>query len=213
MTSPRFTLHGMFPSGPVYKVALMLTLTGTPFNYTHIDLRAGSHKTEDFLGKNRFGQVPALEDHAKSITLCQSAVILDYLADELGAFTGKDHTERLRAREWQLWGAGPPSIGLYRTRGFKRGFVKFSDTVAESYLQMALTGLSELERLLIGRHWLVGNGPTLADLDIYGIVAYAGEAQIDLTPYPNVRHWMGHVESLKGFKDVQSLLPMQSVSA
>ena len=58
----RYTLHGIFASGPTYKVALMLRLTGTPFDYEHVDLRAGAHKADAFLVKNRYGQVPVLEE-------------------------------------------------------------------------------------------------------------------------------------------------------
>jgi hypothetical protein len=36
----RYTLHGIFASGPTYKVGLMLRLTSQPFNYEHVDLRA-----------------------------------------------------------------------------------------------------------------------------------------------------------------------------
>src|SRR5262245_26543269 len=31
----RFTLHGIWLSGPTYKVALMLSLCGEPFDYVH----------------------------------------------------------------------------------------------------------------------------------------------------------------------------------
>ena len=51
----RFTLHGIFASGPTYKVGLMLNLTGTPYDYEHVDLRSGAHKADAFLAKNRYG--------------------------------------------------------------------------------------------------------------------------------------------------------------
>ncbi len=209
----RYTLNGIFASGPTYKVGLMLRLTGTPFNYEHVDLRAGAHKADAFLIKNRYGQVPVLEDIQTDYCLCQSSVILDYLADETGQFGGKDRGERLRAREWQLWGAGTLTTGIYRTRAAKLGFFKFPEQVAEANLQLALGGLRELNSLLDGRDWLVGKGPTIADIDIYGIAAYSGQAGIDLQPYPNVRKWMARVETLPGFKDVNTCLPQTSVAA
>lgn len=209
----RYTLHGIFASGPTYKVGLMLRLTGTPFNYEHVDLRSGAHKADAFLAKNRYGQVPVLEDHQNDYCLCQSSVILDYLADETGKFGGKDRGERLRAREWQLWGAGTLTTGIYRTRAAKLGFFKFPDQVLEANLQAATGGLKELNGLLDGREWLVGKAATIADIDIYGIAAYAGQAQIDLTAVPHVKRWMGRVEALPGFKGVSDLLPQASVKA
>jgi glutathione S-transferase len=206
----RYTLHGIFASGPTYKVALMLHLTGTAFDYEHVDLRSGAHKADAFLAKNRYGQVPVLDDHEKDMCLCQSSVILDYLADETGQFGGKDRAERLQAREWQLWGAGQLSTGIYRTRALKLGFFNFPEQVAEANVNAATSALKELNGLLENRDWLVGRGATIADLDIYGIVAYAPQAQIDLGAYPHVRRWMGRVEALSGFKNVETALPKES---
>jgi glutathione S-transferase len=203
----------MWPSGPTYKVGLMLRLTNTPHDYEHVDLRAGAHKADAFLAKNRYGQVPVLEDHETDICLCQSSVILDYLAEETGQFGGRDRAERLRAREWQLWGAGQLTTGVYRTRAFKLGFFKFPEQVAEANLQAALGSLKELNGLVHGRDWLVGKGPTIADIDLYGITAYCGQAEIGLDPYPAVRAWMGRVEALPGFRGPLDCLPQASVKA
>ena len=209
----RYTLHGMWPSGPTYKVGLMLRLTSTPHDYEHVDLRSGAHKADAFLAKNRYGQVPVLEDHEQDICLSQSSVILDYLADEAGQFGGKDRGDRLRAREWQFWGAGPLATGIYRTRAVKLGFFKFPADVEAANLQSALGALKELDGLVAGRSWLVGGGTTIADIDIYGIVSYAGQAQIDLQAFGNVRKWMARVEDLSGFKGPQDCLPQASVKA
>jgi glutathione S-transferase len=51
---------------------------------------------------------------------------------------------------------------------------------------------------------------TIADLDIYGVVAFAGEAEIDLAPYAQVTDWMKRIEALPGFKPPKDLLPMES---
>ncbi|WP_156945611.1 glutathione S-transferase family protein [Hyphomonas johnsonii] len=209
----RYTLHGMFASGPTYKVGLMLRLTKTPFDYEHVDLRSGAHKADAFLAKNRYGQVPVLEDDEKDMCLCQSSVILDYLADETGQFGGKDRAERLRAREWQLWGAGQLTTGIYRTRALKLGFFNFNEQVAEANLNAATGALRELNGLLEGRDWLVGAAPTIADIDIYGIAAYSGEAVIDLAAYPHLRRWMGRVEALPGYKGIADCLPKETVAA
>lgn len=209
----RFTLHGVFASGPTYKVGLMLHLTGTKFDYEHVDLRSGAHKSDAFLARNRYGQVPVLEDGDKDECLCQSSVILDYLADETGKFGGANRSARLRAREWQLWGAGTLTTGIYRSRAAKLGFFTFPEQVVESNFQMGLGALKELNTLLGGKDWLVGAGPTIADVDIYGIAAYAPQAGMDLAAYPHVRKWMARVEALPGFKDVNTCLPKQSVKA
>ena len=41
---------------------------------------------------------------------------------------------------------------------------------------------------------------TIADVDIYGVVAVAGEAGIDLAEYPQLKAWAERIEALPGFK-------------
>ena len=67
--------------------------------------------------------------------------------------------------------------------------------------------------MLEGRDWLVGGGVTIADIDIYGVVAYSGQAQIDLAPFAHVRRWMSRVEALPRFKNVDAALPKESTKA
>jgi glutathione S-transferase len=93
------------------------------------------------------------------------------------------------------------------------GFFKFPPDVQAANLQSALGALKELDGLMAGRSWLVGSGVTIADIDIYGIVSYAGQAQIDLQAFGNVRKWMARVEDLSGFKGPQDCLPQASVKA
>lgn len=209
----RYTLHGIWLSGPTYKVGLMLGLTGTPYDYEHVDLRAGAHKADAFLARNRYGQVPVLEDHQADVCLCQSSVILDYLAEETGRFGGRDRSERLRVREWQFWGAGQLSSGIYRTRAAQLGFFSFPEEVRKAHLQAALTSLRELDNLLSGRTWLVGSAPTIADIDLYGIVAYSGQARIELHPFASIHRWMAACEDLEGFRGVTDCLPQNSLKA
>ena len=77
----RYELYGIYLSGPAYKVALMLSLAHEPFDYVHLNLRAGEHKTDAFRAKSKFGQVPLLVDHSNGQNVVQSMVILDYLED------------------------------------------------------------------------------------------------------------------------------------
>jgi hypothetical protein len=58
----RFTLHGLWLSGQTYKVALMRSMCAEAYAYRHVDLRAGRHKTPEFLALNRYGRVPVLRD-------------------------------------------------------------------------------------------------------------------------------------------------------
>ena len=47
--------------------------------------------------------------------------------------------------------------------------------------------------------WLVGNGPTLADLALYAYTHVAHEGGFDLTPYDGIKAWLKQIETLEGY--------------
>jgi glutathione S-transferase len=211
--SARFTLHGMWPSGPSYKIGLFLRLAGIPFNYVHVNLRAGEQRADAYLAKNRFGQVPCLEDHETGLVLCQSSAILEYLTETTGKFLPATPADRARAVEWVFWGWDRLARGIYRTRALKLGFYQAPDDVAAHYRAEGEAGLKDLDRHLAGRDWLAGDAISFADIDLYGIVAYAGQAGFDRAAFPHLDAWAARIEALHGFADAMSLLPQESKAA
>ena len=209
----RFELHGFAYSGPTYKVALMLSLSGEAFDYMHVNMMEGEHKQPHYLAKQRFGQVPLLVDRNNGRQLCQSAAILEYLADTLGQFGGATLDERLQAREWLFWDFDRLASPLYKARVVKAGFRKAAPEVVEDCIGAAKSGLAVLEAHLKGRSWLVGAGVTIADIDLYGVVSYAGDIGIDPADYPALKEWAGRMEVLPGFASARTLLPMESRAA
>jgi glutathione S-transferase len=209
----RFELHGFAFSGPTYKVALMLSLMGEPFDYVHVNMMAGEHKQPPHMSRQRYGQVPLLHDRNNGRHLCQSAAILEYLSDTVAKFGGVTLDERLQAREWLYWDFDRLAAPLYRARGIKLGFRQAAPEVQEDCSANARAGLNVVESHLAGRTWMVGEGMTIADIDIYGVVTFAGEAGIDLAEYPQVKAWATRVEALPGFKAPKAMLAMESRSA
>ena len=204
----RFTLHGFALSGPTYAVGLMLSLCKHPFSYIHINLREGAHKQPDYLVKNRYGQVPCLRDG--QIFLCQSAAILEHLASSLGKFDAKTPMERQRVREWLFWTWDKLAGPILRLRGRARGFRQFGDETRSMYENEAKSAIGVLDHELAKFEWLVGKKPTIADVDVYAILRYAGEAGIDLSMWPKVSNWKKRFEALPGFGTPEQILPLES---
>ncbi|MGO4524076.1 glutathione S-transferase family protein [Microvirga sp. 2MCAF35] len=209
----RFELHGFAFSGPTYKVALALSLLEEPFDYVHVNLMGGEHKQPPHLSRQRYGQVPLLIDRNNGRRLCQSAAILEYLADMTGRFGGANLDERLQVREWLYWDFDRLAGPLYKARVIKIGFRQAPPEVLEDCLAAAKNALNVLDNHLAGRTWLVGEGVSIADIDIYGVVTFSSEAGIDLAAYPQVSAWTDRIEALPGFKSRQELLPMESRAA
>src|SRR3954452_8943762 len=147
----RFELHGIFLSGPTYKVGLMLSLAGEPFDYVHVNLQQGEHRQPPFLSKQRYGQVPLVVDRNNGRQLCQSAAILEYLADTLGIFGGATLDERLQAREWLYWDFDRLAAPIYKARIIKAGTRPASADVLEYFTDAGQAALKVLDRHLAGR--------------------------------------------------------------
>lgn len=191
-----YTLYGNFLSAPSYKAALALSLCGVDFTYRHVDLAKGAHKAPEYLAINRFGQVPALLHDGRAIA--QSDVILLHVADATGKFGGRDADERLRIMETQHWEADRLHGTIGRLRFFTR-FMKQEPPVMDLFRKNSELALAQLDGLLNGRLWLVGDGPTMADVSCYAIAQQAGDVPIPFDPWPNLTAWCGRVEALPGF--------------
>jgi glutathione S-transferase len=205
---PANTLHGFALSGPTYTVALMLNLCHHPYSYIHVNLREGAHKQLDYLVKNRYGQVPCLRDG--HLFLCQSAAILEYLAEALHKFDGKTPAEKHRVREWLFWMWDRLAIPIFRLRQRARGLRQFGDEVKVMYENEARSSLALLDHELARSEWLVGKRATIADVGAYGVVRYANEAGIDISAYARVVEWKRRFEMLPGFATPEQSLPLES---
>jgi glutathione S-transferase len=199
-----YTLYGSFLSSPTYKVGLMLSLCGLPFDYRHIDLAKRQQKSPDFLAINRYGQVPAIAHEGRY--LCQANTILEYIAEQTGRFGGATPDERQRIREWLVWETDRLEPGINRMRFFER-FAKADPAVMDYTRQHAVAGLTVLNDLLADRPFLVADAATIADISIYCIVAYMEEGKFDATDWPAVQGWMGRMAAQPGFMPPYELLP------
>ncbi|MBL0930870.1 MAG: glutathione S-transferase family protein [Alphaproteobacteria bacterium] len=204
--SARLVLYGLQPSTPSGKVALMLAMLGEPYDYRHVDLPGGAHKTPDYAKINRFQQVPALVDGEEVVV--QSNVILQYLAEKFGKFGGKTPAERRRIAEWLAWDLDKlTTLGQVR---FIRRFMKQPDHPALAFVEArARASLEFLDRHLGTSKFVAGMHPTIADIAIFGWIAVAEEAGFDPAHFPNLRDWALRMLKLPGVAHPYALLPTE----
>ena len=199
-----YTLHGVHLSLPSAKVGLMLSLCGLAFDFRSVDMRAGAHKTPEFLGKNRFGQVPVLEHAGHAIA--QSNVILDYLSRVTGRFAAHNDLERLRVAEWLMWEQDRLANGVGLTRGLVR-FGQPHHEVVAFLRQRGERALDTLDRHLGTAKYLAGAAPTIADIAVFPWIATAEEGGFDIARWPNVQAWSQRLMALPGFALPYDLIP------
>jgi len=184
-------------SGHSHRAELFLALLGLEAELVDVDLAAGAHKQTDFLVKNRFGQVPVLEDG--DTVIADSNAILVYLANRYDSSNAWLPLDAVAAAEVQRFlsvaagavASGPAAARLVNVFGAALDH--------QRAIELARNVLGVLDSHLQGRDWLVGENPTIADLANYAYIAHAPEGDVSLESYPNVRAWLGRVEALPGF--------------
>ncbi|MDZ4139348.1 MAG: glutathione S-transferase [Erythrobacter sp.] len=183
-------------SGHAHRARLFLSLIGAPVEIVAVDLAKGEHKSPEHLARNRFGQVPVLEDEGRFIA--DSNAILVYAAKKFGKteWLPEDPLGAARVQRWLSVAAGQIAFGP----GAARLVTIFNaDYRPEEVIARAHAVLAQIEAELEGRDWIAALEPTIADVALYSYIARAPEGNVDLADYVNVRAWLARIEALPGF--------------
>ncbi len=73
-------LYNFLPSGNCYKIRLLLTQLGIPFENIEVNILNGESRTPEFLAKNPNGKIPTLETQSGQF-LAESNAIIFYLSE------------------------------------------------------------------------------------------------------------------------------------
>lgn len=190
------TVYGDIRSGNCLKVKWLLDWLGRDYRWVETDVMSGVTRNADFLARNPAGQVPAvvLEDGR---VLAQSNAIIGYFGEGT-AFIPTDPYDRARMYEWLFWEqySHEPYIAVVRFQRLLGG--KRTDEIEPRLMERGHAALARMETALTGADWLVGDGPTLADLALVAYTRVAHEGDFDLNAYPAVKAWVARVETAFG---------------
>lgn len=183
-------------SGNGYKVALLLSMLGQPYETVLVDFAGGEAKRKPFIDLNPRSQVPVIEDGGR--VLWDSSACLVYLARKYGGerWLPADPGQMGEVMQWVALALNEIQFGLQ----YARGIVKNIRTGHyEECAELGRKGLSVLENRLLGREWLALDRPTIADVACYPYTARAPEGNVSLESYPCVRAWHQRFEALPGY--------------
>ncbi len=193
------TVYGDIRSGNCLKVKWLLDRLGRDYRWVETDVMAGATRSADFLARNPAGQVPAvvLEDGR---VLAQSNAIIGWLGEGT-AFIPADPYGRARMYEWLFWEqySHEPFIAVVRFQRLLAG--RRADEIEPRLMERGHAALARMEAALTGADWLVGGGPTLADLALVAYTRVAHEGDFDLTAYPAIQQWIVRVEGAFGIRN------------
>ena len=193
-------LHDYAASGNCYKVRLLLALLGQPYERVPVDIFAGDTLTDEFAALNPARTTPVLElDDGQALP--ESAAILWYLAEGT-TFLPDDRLARARVLQWLCFErALTPAVAGARFQ------VMTGRTDDETPFLLAKGSdlLAKLDRRLEGRDWVALDGPTIADVALYGYTHVADDAGFDLAAHLRIEAWLDRVRALPGY--VNDLVP------
>ena len=193
------TVYGDIRSGNCLKVKWLLDRLGRDYRWVETDVMSGATRSADFLARNPAGQVPAvvLEDGR---VLAQSNAIIGWLGEGT-AFIPADPYDRARMYEWLFWEqySHEPYIAVVRFQRLLAG--RRTDEIEPRLMERGHAALARMEAALTGADWLVGDGPTLADLALVAYTRVAHEGDFDLAAYPAIQRWIVRVEGAFGIRN------------
>ncbi|MCK0209267.1 glutathione S-transferase family protein [Starkeya koreensis] len=192
-------IYAMQSSGNCYKVRLLLSKLGVPFELIDVDLLRGENRTPDFLMKNPEGRVPLLELPGGRY-LPESNAILFYLAEGTHLLPGAP-LERAEVLRWMFFEqhSHEPNIGAARFwLKLVRGGRELRTHDIDRWMEEGYAALGVMERHLARRPFFVDGGLTIADIALYAHTHAAAEGDFDLGGFPSVRAWLARVAALPG---------------
>ncbi|GLT28749.1 hypothetical protein SLA2020_036570 [Shorea laevis] len=207
-------VYGPVKAACPQRVLACLLEKGVEFEIVHVDLESGEHKRPDFLVRQPFGQVPAIEDG--NFKLFESRAIIRYYAakyaDRGTDLLGKSLEEKALVDQWLEVEAHNFNELVYTLvlqlvvlpRMGKPGDL----ALAHSCEQKLEKVMDVYEQRLSKSRYLAGDSFTLADLSHLPATRYlmndTGMAHL-ITERKNVNAWWENISSRPAWKKLMQL--------
>lgn len=217
-----YRLHGFSQSGNTFKIAFALRALQQPWEPVLVDFMNGQTRTPAWReGVNEMGEVPVLEDN--TLRLTQSAVILLHLARKHGAvggvadgvvdgvaWAGASESDQQEVLRW-LFFDNHKFTSYFATYRFMKAFAPVApDPAVMAWLRLRLdNAFGVLDKHLLGRDYIVGGEPTIADLSCCGYLFYpVEESGYEVVGrFDNIAAWLQRVRAIEGWAAPYDILP------
>jgi glutathione S-transferase len=188
-----YKLYDYRPSGNGYKVRLLLTQLGIPYEYIEKNILQRETRSPEFLAINPNGRIPVLELEA-GVYLSESNAILIYLSEDT-PFLPSDKLDRAYVLQWLFFEqySHEPNIATVRfIVAYMKKLEEYQDVI-EKKRELGYAALAVMEQRLKDHPFLVGDRYTIADIALYAYTHVADEGGFSLESYPGIRAWCDRV--------------------
>lgn len=191
-------------SGNCFKVRLLLSHLGVPYERVEVDIFAGEALEEEHRRRNPAGRVPVLEPE-NGVFIPESGAILLFLSEGT-EYLPDDRWERVQVSQWLFFEQNQiePSVASARVMKWKERDRESPDAYAHR-IAWANEALDSLERHLAANEFLAAGRYSVADMAAYAYTHVAHEV-VDMSSRAAIAAWTERVETQPGF--VNDLAPL-----
>ena len=193
MSAPLARIFGDKGSGNCQKVKLTADFLAMPYAWVDVDITKGESRTQAFLARNPFGQVPVVE-FADGRHLAQSNAIIRHLARG-SALLPSDPFDQAKCDELMFWEqySHEPYVAVAR---YQMVYLKRSPSEREArVVERGEKALDAMERLMADKRYFVADRFSVADIALLPYTRLAHEGGFDLAARPALRAWIARCEN------------------
>ncbi|MEO1373961.1 MAG: glutathione S-transferase family protein [Cyanobacteria bacterium J06635_10] len=188
-------LYDFLPSGNGYKIRLLLTQIGMPFERIEINILEGETRTPEFLSKNPNGKIPVLEIGGSKY-LAESNAILMYLSEGT-EFLPYDRYLKAQVLQWLFFEqySHEPFIATSRYWVSILGKADEYQEALQEKREGGYAALEVMENHLTEKTFFVGERYTIADIALFAYTHVADEGGFDLSRFKATGAWIERVKA------------------
>jgi len=181
-------LYDYLPSGNSYKVRLILSYLGVPYEHVPINIINGESQTSSFKSKNPAGQIPLLE-LSDGRSIAESNAIIYFLAEGT-PYWPSNAFDQAKCLQWMFFEQYKHEPSIAVARFIHHYAMETREQELPVLTKKGYLALDVMEEHLADNLWFVGGGPTIADISLYAYTHVAGEGGFDMSKYPNIMAWL-----------------------
>ena len=182
-----------------WKPVIFLEEAGVGYDLVPIDFAKKEQKAPDYLKLNLNGRIPTIVDRSNDdFVVFESGAILWYLAEKYGKFLPSDPKEKSRTLQWlmfQMAGVGPiMGQAMYFQRIAAKNGKENPDAI-KRFVGESRRLMEVLDAQLAGRHYLVNEEYTIADMATYPWARAYYWAKVSVDGLPNLQAWFERIDA------------------
>jgi glutathione S-transferase len=179
------------PASRTFRTLWMLEELGLPYENIPTHFATGDTRKPEFLAINPNGHIPALVDG--DVTMWESMAINLYLAKKYDkGLLPKTLTDECHAIQWSFWAmteVEPHLLTVLMHRMFLPPDQR-DPKAADAAIEKLNKPFAVLDAELAERKYLVGDGYSVADVNVASVLSWVSLLKISVEKFANLARWL-----------------------